>query len=574
MDPLFPFIQVPPPASHGASATAAFNKAVETGAPHNGRRIKIDYSQSASPHEKGRSNRQNMNDGTRDIGNAQVPVLLFRGLDPLSGPQAIHQAMIGSSGAGKEGAKGMKRIILIKDKVTMASFGFAFVEFVDVESAATVLAATMSPQVHPSGFRISDRPVAGSFAHPYSFQPVSDYMLRDEAAIASSSALGGAEGTWARYWDETSTVAVLEFKVAEPIQPQQVVPTREKKEKKKPKGDTGLSAPPAPSTLPVSDKPVTLSFSKGPVAAKPLMNSSGSIPAKAGAPMALGFLEEADQNGSDGVDEIFSNTEENKVAAAKKVPPLIASKKTANNINKWNQVQEELTHDVAPVLAPRIASTTLASMAPIIAVKTETSGSLLPQEKDFEFADLNAMACLLCARKFKSQDQLERHNKESDLHKKNFKDANLRDVARQKADAARHADDSKEIDQPKYRDRASERRIMHNQPDVPLPDNGSKPGKKKITEGPPPPPSPPPPPVIPGQDQNNVGNKLLKMMGWKEGTGLGSTGEGRVDPVQTAIYAQGVGLGASKGKEIGKYAEGYSGYVNMAQDAARERYGR
>jgi RNA-binding protein 5/10 len=133
VDPLFPFIQVPPPASHGASATAAFNKAVETGAPHNGRRIKIDYSQSASPHEKGRGNRQNMNDGTRDIGNAQVPVLLFRGLDPLSGPQAIHQAMIGSSGAGKEGAKGMKRIILIKDKITMASFSFAFVEFVDVE---------------------------------------------------------------------------------------------------------------------------------------------------------------------------------------------------------------------------------------------------------------------------------------------------------------------------------------------------------------------------------------------------------------------------------------------------------
>jgi RNA-binding protein 5/10 len=35
---------------------------------------------------------------------------------------------------------------------------------------------------------------------------------------------------------------------------------------------------------------------------------------------------------------------------------------------------------------------------------------------------------------------------------------------------------------------------------------------------------------------------------------------------QTAIYAQGAGLGASKGKEIGKYGEGYSGYVHMAQD--------
>lgn len=136
MDPLFPFIQVPPPASHGASATAVFNKAVETGAPHNGRRVKIDYSQSAMPHEKGRGIRQNMNDGTRDIGNAQVPILLFRGLDPLSGPQAIHQAMKSSSGAGKEGARGMKRIILIKDKVTMASFGFAFVEFVDAKVMA------------------------------------------------------------------------------------------------------------------------------------------------------------------------------------------------------------------------------------------------------------------------------------------------------------------------------------------------------------------------------------------------------------------------------------------------------
>jgi RNA-binding protein 5/10 len=133
VDPLFPFIQMPPPASHGASATATFYKSLETGIPHNGRRVKIDYSQSATPHDKGRLNRGNMNDGTRDIGNSQSSVLLFRGLDPLSGPQAIYQAMLSSSGPGKEGTKGMRRIILIKDKATMASFGFAFVEFVDIQ---------------------------------------------------------------------------------------------------------------------------------------------------------------------------------------------------------------------------------------------------------------------------------------------------------------------------------------------------------------------------------------------------------------------------------------------------------
>jgi len=74
-----------------------------------------------------------MNDGTRDIGNSQSAVLLFRGLDPISGPQAIHQAMLYSSGPGKQGAQGMRRIILIKERATMTSYGFAFVEFVDIQ---------------------------------------------------------------------------------------------------------------------------------------------------------------------------------------------------------------------------------------------------------------------------------------------------------------------------------------------------------------------------------------------------------------------------------------------------------
>jgi len=76
----------------------------------------------------------------------------------------------------------------------------------------------MSPQVHPNGFRISDRPVAASFAHPYSFQPATDLITRDEACLSSSLSLGGVEGTWVRYWDESATVAVLEFEVDEVVQ--------------------------------------------------------------------------------------------------------------------------------------------------------------------------------------------------------------------------------------------------------------------------------------------------------------------------------------------------------------------
>lgn len=575
--PSFPFIQVPPPASHGASATAAFYKAVQTGAPHTGRRVKIDYSQSANPAEKGRRGPIQSNDGTRDIGNSQFPVLLFRGLDPLSGPQAISIAMKTSSGIGKEGAKGMKRIILIKDRVTMASWGFAFVEFVNVQCASAVLAATMSSQLHPNGFRISDKAVAASFAHPDSFQPV-DPMRRDEAAIPSTNVLGGSEGGWVRYWDEASTVAVLDFKVEEPPKP--AAPTEKKKEKKKTKADAAGASKnnvlAEASVLPVSDKPVTLSFNK---AGLSLNKGSSSTAVKTPAPLALGFsMTEAADDDEGEAAETAAN-QDLKVTATKKVAPMIASKKTANNISKWNQVQEELSTST-PVASSSTATVVPnvepAPVATAVRAKSATPG---PPDGDFEFADTTKIACLLCARQFKHLDQLKRHNKESDLHKKNYKDASLREVARGKAAALRQAasGSASTSSEPKYRDRAAERRIIYNQPEAPLPENMANPHVKKAryAEGPPPPKAVTPPAQVlnPGQDENNVGNRLLKMMGWTEGSGLGADGEGRVEPIQTALYEQGVGLGASKGKDITHLTEGYAGYVNAAKDAARERYG-
>lgn len=134
MSPRFPFISIPPPASHGASALHAYNAAVENGTAQNGRRIKIDFSQSAHPPDRGGGRgRHQANDGTRDIGNTQAPVVLLRGLDFSSSLEMIAQGLRASAGPGKEGAKGMVRVILIKDKYTNASWGFAFVEFVDVQ---------------------------------------------------------------------------------------------------------------------------------------------------------------------------------------------------------------------------------------------------------------------------------------------------------------------------------------------------------------------------------------------------------------------------------------------------------
>jgi len=124
---------------------------------------------------------------------------------------------------------------------------------------------------------------------------------------------------------------------------------------------------------------------------------------------------------------------------------------------------------------------------------------------------------------------------------KNLASETLRNTAREKAANARAgaqgsttATNTTTATGPKYRDRASERRIMHGQPDVPLPDtSGSSSSTKPKVSGPalPTPKAPTPPPPEPAKDENNIGNKLLKKMGWNAGSGLGASGEGRVDPV-------------------------------------------
>ena len=83
----------------------------------------------------------------------------------------------------------------------------------------------------------------------------------------------------------------------------------------------------------------------------------------------------------------------------------------------------------------------------------------------------------------------------------------------------------------KYRDRAQERRALHHQPDGPVPDDSSFKTKKRSEPAPPAPPPPPVAPPAPAKDESNIGNKLLQKMGWSLGTGLGTDGEGRVDPM-------------------------------------------
>ncbi|XP_062108006.1 uncharacterized protein LOC133818909 [Humulus lupulus] len=50
-------------------------------------------------------------------------------------------------------------------------------------------------------------------------------------------------------------------------------------------------------------------------------------------------------------------------------------------------------------------------------------------------------------------------------------------------------------------------------------------------------------------DPSNIGFKLLKKHGWKEGTGLGISEQGRLEPVEAYLKNNKHGLGADKGKK-------------------------
>ncbi len=183
------------------------------------------------------------------------------------------------------------------------------------------------------------------------------------------------------------------------------------------------------------------------------------------------------------------------------------------------------------------------------------------------YADMNRKCCLLCARQFKTEAEVNKHERLSQLHRDNLRNEEMKIKAH-----ARLAKAGIDVpDAPAYRDRAKERRVMFNQPRRPAPDStGAKPANSPPKEEP-----KEEPPV------QSKGAALLGKMGWTAGEGLGAQGTGITAPVATDMYVQGVGLGAQGGK-VGDAVDeaqrnttgGYGQFLERAKDKAKERFQR
>lgn len=141
------------------------------------------------------------------------------------------------------------------------------------------------------------------------------------------------------------------------------------------------------------------------------------------------------------------------------------------------------------------------------------------QRHEEQLMDFEKNICLLCKRRFVDGDQINRHRTLSELHSSRLKRLRQRLFSEDQLDRLERKER-----EALYRDRARERRLKFEQTDrVVLPTikanyfppvNESNTSRRLESN-----------PV----EADNKGAALLSKMGWREGTGLGKSGEGATD---------------------------------------------
>jgi len=160
---------------------------------------------------------------------------------------------------------------------------------------------------------------------------------------------------------------------------------------------------------------------------------------------------------------------------------------------------------------------------------------------EIKLTDWENLACLLCKRQFQSKEKLTKHNTLSDLHKQNILEWRKQNAGSGDLGSNR----GQEGNSFQYRDRAKERRNKFGDDDKPVPNKFKEKYLKALDDvtvsggsndsG-----------NVPKIGEDNVGNRMLQKMGWKDGLGLGKKNQGRTDIITAQSRTAQSGLGTAQ----------------------------
>ncbi|KGO48588.1 Nucleotide-binding, alpha-beta plait [Penicillium expansum] len=490
----------------------------------------------------------------------------------------------GDSNLGaREGS--LRRVLLVRDRRTNASWRYGFAEFAGIKDAQAAMTRLKSFEK----FTISSKPVLVTYIHGGVFVPV---MNAQSGASYYTFSPSNNPLLKLMYWDDAAYVTELVLSTAEDDAAQeqkanktasnhgdgQAKGTKDSDKGKKRKADVTTSSNTKKLAMPSqlqfwSDRHAELHGINRDDAGNPAEGSKSAAPDTE--PAALTTESAAPATTGLPVSEHEANLPRPSFADWEKLCCYLCMQDFVDIGHlRWHTYASPIHREKLKDVKLRELGVCWLIIYGVIPMPTpnyegskdeyrdalEREYSIPPTARSF--ADLERNWCLLCFNDLGTPGDLYVHDRFSERHRKELNDE---EAMKWGLDQLKQAGIAQDIVQApaEYRDRAKERRQAFGREDANARQKAPEPEEEEET------------PV----QTNTIGASLLTKMGWREGSGLGAQGTGVTEPIPTEIYAQGVGLGAQGSRlgeateEAGRNTRGrYDEFLEKTKDAARQRY--